>query len=260
MSARTWLQRGSIVVALSCAVSARADDGYPPALLQHFMKSHTIGDADEARRSVQVHSRPDVDLDGKPDYLVQLRHTDNLCIYEVFRSSSAFAYSGQVACCKWSEQRAKDHLDFICQDPPDMDTDKGKVEWRPTPWSYGDALATPNPALTSGLAARGVAALKVGRFAEAQKLLGEALINGPATAELNFEFAQASKGKGDMFGARMALMDALKLDPQYEPALLARADWYWDEGKKDSAVRAYKKYLEVAKDPVGIERARKRAP
>jgi tetratricopeptide (TPR) repeat protein len=260
MTGRIWLQLGSVVAALSFQVCAHADDDYPPALLEHFMKARNLTDVNVAKKTVAVKARPDVDLDGKPDYLVQLRRSDKLCVYEVYRSGNSYAYSGQLACCKWSEQRAKDHLELTCQDPAGYDTVPGKVAWRAAPWSYGNELTTPNPAATGGLAAKGAAALKAGRYAEARELLGKALINGPETPQLHYQYALAVKGQGDLGVARGALREALKIDPAFEPALLAKADWYWDEGNKESAVRAYKKYLEVAKDPAGIERARKRAP
>jgi tetratricopeptide (TPR) repeat protein len=232
---------------------------YPPALLQHFMKARNLTDRDVATKTVNVKARPDVDLDGKPDYLVQLRRSDNLCIYEVYRSSADYTYSGQVACCKWSEKKGTDHLDFVCHDAPTMDTDKGVIAWRASPWSYGDASATANPAAAGGQEAEGMAALKAGKFKEARTLFGKALRNGKPTAQLKYEYALAVKGAGDISIARTALDDALTIDPKFEPALLAYADWYYEEGNKEAAVRAYKDYLAVAKDPAGIARARKRS-
>jgi tetratricopeptide (TPR) repeat protein len=249
---------GLAIPSLAIAAPVSHAEEYPPALLQHFMTARNLTDRDIAEKTVDVKERPDVDLDGKRDYLVQLRRSDNLCIYEVYRSSADYAYSGEVACCKWTKKRSKDHLDFVCRDAPSMDTDKGVIAWRPSPWSYGDASATPNPAAAGGQEADGMAALKAGKFREARKLFGKAILNSKPTAQLKYEYALAVKGAGEISMARMALYDALILDPKFEPALLADADWYWDEGNKGEAVRAYKDYLAVAKDPAGIERARKR--
>jgi tetratricopeptide (TPR) repeat protein len=250
-----------LVLAFALLLPARAGyaEEYPPALLQHFMKARNLSNAGEAKKTVYVKARPDVDLDGKPDYLVQLRKSDHLCIYEVYRSSSNYEYSGQVACCNWTERKAKDHLEFVCKDSADMDTDRGTIAWRSSPWSYGDASATPNPSASGGQVEKGVAALKAKRYKEAQSLLSQAMLNGaPKTAELQYQYALAVKGAGNAGVAQMELMSALRIDPKYGPALLTLGDWLWDDGEKQLASQQYKKYLDVATDPAGIEHAKSR--
>jgi tetratricopeptide (TPR) repeat protein len=96
--------------------------------------------------------------------------------------------------------------------------------------------------------------------AEASHLLAQAAEYDPGNAELQFELGLARWRGGDRHGATEAFQAAVRIDPQFTPALKALGDAYFEMGSADAADTWYSRAYDAgATEPVVCFRASVRA-
>jgi tetratricopeptide (TPR) repeat protein len=235
---------------------AAGDPDVPPAIADWFKqvehKDYVPGN------DIQ---RMDVDLDGKPDYLIQTRHTKAMCSYAVFRSGAGFHYAGELLCCQFkATAKQAGHVTFTCQDPADFDTQHGAIPWSASPWGYGDVrdLQRASAGGSGGDEyAKAQAAYQAGKLKEAHEHIFLAL-QKQKNRDTYYLAARIARGLGNKESAGEMIDSALDADPKFEDALLSKADWQWDDGLGKVAILNYKTYLTVGHDADGIARAKRR--
>jgi tetratricopeptide (TPR) repeat protein len=96
--------------------------------------------------------------------------------------------------------------------------------------------------------------------AEASRLLAQAAEYDPGNAELQFELGLARWRGADRHGATEAFQAAVRIDPQFTPALKALGDAYFEMGSADAADTWYSRAYDAgATEPVVCFRASVRA-
>ncbi|HVW00960.1 MAG TPA: tetratricopeptide repeat protein, partial [Planctomycetaceae bacterium] len=84
-----------------------------------------------------------------------------------------------------------------------------------------------------------------GKYAEAREVVGKALENSKGSALLSARLARLQFEAGDYDGAEASVAAALKIDPEFAPARLVRADLLTETGRLTEADEEFKWFVRM---------------